>query len=67
MPYTSEVFGINTRINNYSYVDRNNLDKQFERYLRFSLFGFVGKKKFGSWFEMMNVYSRSDIFEVTNA
>ena len=48
MPYTSEVFGINTRINNYSYVDRNNLDKQFERYLRFSLFGFVGKKKFGS-------------------
>lgn len=34
MPYTSEVFGINTKINDYSYVDRNNLDKQLQRYLR---------------------------------
>ena len=34
MPFTSEVFGISTKMNAYSYVDRSNLDKDFSRYLR---------------------------------
>ena len=32
MPFTSEVFGISTKMNAYSYVDRSNLDKDFSRY-----------------------------------
>jgi len=34
MPYTAEVFGIAAKINNYSYVDRDNLDKKLMNYLK---------------------------------
>ena len=34
MPFTSQVFGVSANVNNYSYVDRNNLDKKLSRLLR---------------------------------
>ena len=34
MLYTSQVFGVSSNINNYSYVDRSNLDVKLERLLR---------------------------------
>ena len=34
MPYTNEVFGLSAGIKRYSYVDRDELDKKFRRYLR---------------------------------
>lgn len=34
MPYTSEVFGVSVQINNYSYVDRDQLDVKLRRLLR---------------------------------
>lgn len=51
MPLTSEVFGISTRMNSYSYVDRSNLDKEFSRYLRRNMhIAITGPSKCGkSW------------------
>lgn len=51
MPFTSEVFGISTRMNSYSYVDRSNLDKEFSRYLRRNMhIAITGPSKCGkSW------------------
>ena len=51
MPFTSEVFGISTRMNSYSYVDRSNLDKEFSRYLRRNMhIAVTGPSKCGkSW------------------
>lgn len=34
MPYTSEVFGVSPRLNDYSYCDRSNLDTKLTRLLR---------------------------------
>lgn len=34
MPYTHEVFGLSTNVREYSYVDRDNLDKKISRLLR---------------------------------
>ena len=34
MPYTHDVFGLSTNIREYSYVDRNNLDKKILRLLK---------------------------------
>ena len=34
MPYTSEVFGVSTHMNDYSYVDRDQLDNKLRRLLR---------------------------------
>lgn len=61
MPDTAQVFGVTAQVNNYSYVDRDNLDQKLIRLLRRQThIAIKGPSKCGkSWFAHVGIYPLS--------